>query len=108
MIFLTYHRCIKRTRMMKYIVFISSYGNVLTFGSAFATQEEAVKFCEQFKTYCVIYEANGAVILNGQSCNEYKKPLVVKPKSDTYYECPKPMMNAYKVGHVWLFGNLCM
>ena len=93
---------------MQYIVFISNYGNMMTYGSKFDTLPEAQTYCDKFKTYCVIYESNGTVMFDRQVANVYKKPLVVKPKNEsvTLYECPKPMENAYYILNRWFFGNI--
>ena len=93
---------------MPYIVFISNYGNMMTYGSKFDTLPEAQTYCDKFKTYCVIYKQTGFILLGNDTVNKYGDPLIIKPTTDTVtlYDCPKPMENAYCIHNKWFFGNI--
>ena len=86
---------------MEYAVFISNLDNVLTFNKTFAAFEEALKECNRFKCYCIIYRLN-----RDCNCVMYVLHKIVAPVDGTLYECPKPMMYAVCLSDTWFFKSL--
>lgn len=94
--------------MQSYIVFVSTEAIMLTYGSMFTDMADALAYCKKFKTYCVIYESDGILGVDGLSVKQYKNPIVIKPDNDTIsdYERPRPMYKAYYIHNRWWFGSL--